>query len=228
MKICVIADIHSNLAAFQAVLKHMPRCDVTLCAGDLVGYCAEPNEVVDLAKSKNMKVILGNHDYGAITSDIAGLNPIAARAVLWTADKLSGENAKYLRNLPEQLKLTCGAKKVVVIHGSPRDPLFEYVFPDISNRELFKLVRDVDADILILGHTHVPMMRVIQNKLVINPGSVGQPRDRDPRASYVVLTVDDEVDVKHERVGYDVEKTVEKIRAAGLHEELATRLYFGW
>jgi len=228
MRIGIIADPHSNLAAFQAVLKHMPKVDDIICAGDFVGYGAEPNEVIDLAKKKDIRTVLGNHDYGAISRDVAGFNPFAAKAVLWTADKLSEENARYLRGLREELMLTYGSRRIYVVHGSPRDPLFEYVFPDLPNRELLELTRKVDADVIVLGHTHVPMQRVIQGKLILNPGGVGQPRDRDPRASYMLLTLDDEISVKHERVEYDIEKTAKKIEAAGLPSELATRLYFGW
>ena len=228
LKIGIIADPHSNLAALQAVLEQMPKVDDIICAGDLVGYGAEPNEVIDLVKKRGMRAVLGNHDYGAISRDVAGFNPLAAKAVLWTADNLREENAKYLRGLREELALTYGSRRIYVVHGSPRDPLFEYVFPDLPNRELLELTRKVDADVIVLGHTHVPMQRVIQGKLVLNPGGVGQPRDRDPRASYMLLTLDDEISVKHERVEYDVEKTAKKIEAAGLPSELATRLYFGW
>jgi len=228
MRIGIIADPHSNLAAFQAVLKHMPKVDDIICAGDLVGYGAEPNEVIDLAKKKDIRTVLGNHDYGAIARDVSGFNPFAARAVLWTADNLSEENVKYLRGLREELMLTYGGRRIYVVHGSPRDPLFEYVFPDLPNRELLELTRKVDADVIVLGHTHVPMQRVIQGKLILNPGGVGQPRDRDPRASYMLLTLDDEISVKHERVEYDIERTAKKIEAASLPSELATRLYFGW
>ena len=228
MRVGIIADPHSNLAAFQAVLKHMPKVDDIVCAGDLVGYGAEPNEVIDLAKKKDIRTVLGNHDYGAISRDVSGFNPFAARAVLWTADNLSEENARYLRGLREELMLTYGGRRIYVVHGSPRDPLFEYVFPDLPNRELLELMRKVNADVIVLGHTHVPMQRVIQGKLILNPGGVGQPRDRDPRASYMLLTLDDEISVKHERVEYDIGKTAKKIEAAGLPSELATRLYFGW
>jgi len=228
MRIGIIADPHSNLAAFQAVLKHMPKVDDIICAGDLVGYGAEPNEVTDLARRKDIRTVLGNHDYGAISRDVAGFNPFAARAVLWTADNLSEEKVKYLRGLREELTLTYGSRRIYVVHGSPRDPLFEYVFPDLPNRELLGLMRKVDADVIVLGHTHVPMQRVIQGKLILNPGGVGQPRDRDPRASYMLLTLDDEISVRHERVEYDIEETAKKIEAAGLPSELATRLYFGW
>lgn len=228
MRIGVIADPHSNLAALQAVLKQMPKVDDIICAGDLVGYGAEPNEVIDLINKRKVQAVLGNHDYGAITRDVAGFNPFAAKAVLWTADNLGKDNVKYLRGLREELTLNYGSRRVHVVHGSPRDHLYEYVLPDLPNRELLELTRNVNADVIILGHTHLPMQRVIQGKLVINPGGVGQPRDRDPKASYMIMTLDDEVSVKQERVEYDIERTAKKIEAAGLPSELATRLYFGW
>jgi len=228
MKVCVLSDIHSNLDAFQAVLKDMPKVDSIIYVGDFVGYGAEPNEVVELARSKDMRAVLGNHDYGAIARDQSGFNPIAAQALLWTSEKLNKDNARYLRGLPEQMNLTLGGKRVLVVHGSPRDPLFEYVFPDVSNQELFQLTKDVAADVVILGHTHAPMTRMIQGKLIVNPGSVGQPRDRDPRASYAILDIGKEVEVDQRRVQYDIEKTAKKIKSAGLPSELATRLFFGW
>jgi putative phosphoesterase len=228
MKVCVLSDIHSNLEAFQAVLKDMPKVDAIICAGDFVGYGAEPNEVVELARSKEMRAVQGNHDYGAIARDQSGFNPIAAQALLWTSEKLRKDNVRYLRGLPEQLNLTLGGKRVLVVHGSPRDPLFEYVFPEVSNQELFRLTKDVAADVVILGHTHAPMTRMIQGKLIVNPGSVGQPRDRDPRASYVILNIGEEVEVDQRRVQYDIERTAKKIKSAGLPSELATRLFFGW
>jgi putative phosphoesterase len=227
VKVGVIADIHSNLAAFEAVLKDMPRVDKLVCAGDLVGYGAEPNEVVKLAKSKGIVSVLGNHDYGTMTRDSSGFNPIAARALEWTANHLSTSTASYLKGLP--LRLTLENKRVHLVHGSPRDPLFEYIFPDIPNSELLKLVQDVDAELIIFGHTHVPMLRTIQGKLVLNPGSVGQPRDRDPRASYALVELKkDDIKVEHRRVGYDIELSAKHILDQGLPRELAIRLHFGW
>lgn len=228
MKIGVIADPHSNLAALKAVLKDMPRVDELICVGDLVGYAAEPNEVVKLAKAKRMRMVMGNHDYATVTRDVRGFNPLAAQAALWTADNLSKENLEFLSNLPTHLALTYGKQRVYVAHGSPRDPLNEYIFPDTSNRVLAELIGDLDADILVLGHTHMPIERVIFGKLIINPGGVGQPRDRDPRASYAVLKLGKEVKVSFHKIGYDVKITAEKIEAAELPSELATRLFFGW
>ncbi len=228
MKIGLIADPHSNLAALEAVLKDIPRVDQLICVGDLVGYAAEPNEVVKLVRAKRMQTVMGNHDYAAVTRDVRSFNPLAAQAALWTAEHLHKENLEYLSNLPTHLELTYGKQRLYVVHGGPRDPLNEYIFSDIPNRVLAELVRDLDADIVMLGHTHVPMERMIFGKLVINPGGVGQPRDRDPRASYAILNLGEEVKANFHRVYYDVKITAEKIETAGLPSELATRLFFGW
>lgn len=228
MRVGVIADIHSNFEALKSVLKHMPKVDSLICAGDLVGYAAEPNEVVGLIREREIPTVMGNHDYAAVTRDVSSFNPWAAKAALWTADKLKRENAGYLRKLPEHLNLEFGGKRVYVVHGSPRDPLFEYVFADVSNRVLAELTREVEADVVVLAHTHVPMLRKVMGKLILNPGGVGQPRDRDPRASYALLTLGKEIEAKMERVEYNIEEAARKIALAGLPSELGTRLHFGW
>jgi len=228
MKIGLISDIHSNLAAFRAVLSDMPKVDEILCAGDLVGYGAEPNEVLKLARAKEIKAVMGNHDQAAVTKDVRGLNDRAATAALWTATRLTRENLDYLASLPPRLELKLEGQRVFVVHGSPRDPFNEYVFPDFSHRDMAEAVKGAEADVVVLGHTHILMRRMVLGKNIFNPGSVGQPRDRDPRASYAVIDFDEEVEISFRRVEYDIEATAEKIKAAGLPEELATRLFFGW
>jgi len=228
LKVAVISDIHSNLSALRAVLDDMPTVDRVLCLGDLVGYAAEPNEAVELLRKKGVTCVMGNHDYAAVTRDVKGMNELAARAALWTAQKLSEENAKFLRSLPLENRVKLSGKLIYMVHGSPRDPLWEYIFPDISNSLLLEAVRAIQADIILLGHTHVPMQRMIFGKLVLNPGGVGQPRDMDSRASYMVLELSDEPKVELRRVKYDIDATAKKIRSSGLPEELAARLYFGW
>ncbi len=228
MKIGLVSDIHSNLTAFKAVLKDMPKVDEIICVGDLVGYGAEPNEVVKLARSKGVKAVMGNHDYAAATGNASDLNDRAAAAISWTSKKLTRDNKDYLASLPTHLEMDFGNENLYVVHGSPRDPLREYVFPDFSNRDLAGVVKGVEADILVVGHTHVPMERLILGKNVVNPGSVGQPRDRDKRASYAVMTSGKEIAVSFWRVDYNVSAVAEKIKSAGLPEELATRLFFGW
>lgn len=227
MRIGVISDIHSNLPALRAVLKDMGRVDELLCAGDLVGYASQPNEVVELCRG--IPTVMGNHDYASVTGEVGWFNPSARRAALWTRDHLTEASRKYLRSLPEELRLTREGVRLYMVHGSPRDPLFEYVFPDLPQHSLLELVRRVEAEVIVLGHTHVPMRRLIQGKLVLNPGGVGQPRDRDPRASYLVLEVEEgEVEVEFRRVEYDIEEAAEGIRRAGLPPELASRLFVGW
>ncbi|MEW6222746.1 MAG: metallophosphoesterase family protein [Candidatus Hadarchaeota archaeon] len=227
-KIALIADPHSNLLALEAVFKDMPGVDRVVCAGDLVGYGAEPNEVVGLLKSKGVQTVKGNHDQAALTRDVGDLNSIAAEAALWTSRKLSQESLRHLSGLATELRLKIGKSRIYVVHGSPRDPMNEYIFPDISNQELARLVEGVEEDIIVLGHTHIQMKRMILGKLVVNPGGVGQPRDGDPRASYAVLTIEEDVKVEFRRVEYDVAAAAEKITAAGLPEELASRLSLGW
>ncbi len=228
MRVAVISDIHSNLEALRRVLADAPRVDEILCLGDLVGYAAQPNEVVQLVREKEVICVMGNHDYAALTRDVSGFNRLAAEAALWTNRVLTEENRKYLHSLPLERRIKLGGKKVYMVHGSPRDPLNEYVFPDTPNAALLELVRDVDADVILMGHTHIPMQRRIFGKLVLNPGGVGQPRDLDPRASYLLLRISDEVEFEFRRVKYDINLTAQRIRKAGLPEELAARLYFGW
>ena len=229
MRIAVISDIHSNLPALEAVLEDLGRVDEILCAGDLVGYASQPNEVVDLLRRRGIPAVMGNHDYAAVTGEVEWFNPSARRAALWTRERLTEENRRYLRSLPEELRLTREGVRIYLVHGSPRDPLFEYVFPDLPQRQLLELVRGVEAQVILLGHTHVPMRRVIQGKLVLNPGGVGQPRDRNPRASCLVLTLEDgEAEAEFRRVEYDIDRAAEGIRKAGLPPELASRLYVGW
>ncbi len=228
MKIGLVSDIHSNLSAFKAVLKDMPSVDTIICMGDMVGYGAQPNHVLRLARSKKVRSTMGNHDYAALTQDVRGFNDRAANVAIWTSENLTTENSEYLAVLPTSINLKIGDKKIFVVHGSPRDPLNEYVFPNISNRDLVEVIKGVDADIILLGHTHIPMKRLIMGKIVVNPGGVGQPRDRDPRASYVVLSGGKEIGISFRRVEYNIDASVAKIKAAGLPEELATRLFFGW
>ncbi|KXB09426.1 hypothetical protein AKJ35_00835 [candidate division MSBL1 archaeon SCGC-AAA833F18] len=224
----VIADPHSNLPALKAVLDHMPKVDQIICVGDLVGYGAEPNEVVETVKSKDISSVMGNHDHAAVTGKVSSFNPYAAKAALWTGEALTNENQEFLENLPREVKFKEGKWEIYMVHGSPRRPLTEYILPGISNQDLVRLTKEINADVVILGHTHVPLERRIMGKLIINPGAVGQPRDRDPRASYMVLKLGRKLDVEHKRVSYNVEEAAQKIMKAGLPEELATRLNFGW
>jgi len=228
MKIAVLADIHANLAAFEAVLKHMGYADRVWCLGDLVGYGAKPNDVLSLAKRLNVESVMGNHDQAAITGLPLDFNPYAAKAIIQTHRMLTAQSLSFLKNLPLSLRFTIGGMVFLLVHGSPTDPLNEYVFPE-NARYVFKdLLRKAEADVLLLGHTHVPMCLQEKDGFIINPGAVGQPRDRDPRASYVVLDIQDGgLTVNSRRVEYDIAKAAEEIVQAGFPPYLAQRLYYG-
>lgn len=206
----------------------MPQVDRIICAGDLVGYGGRPNEVVELAKSRDVLAVLGDHEHAIITRDFDSLDPLAKEAAPWTSDELTGENLEFLRGLPKSANFSEEGRDIYMVHGSPRNPFEECVYPDISNRILVKLTQKVDANVIVLAHTHIPMERTIQGKLIINPGSVGQPRDRDPNASYMVLKLGRGTEVESKRTSYDVDGASEAMREASLPEELATRLHFGW
>jgi putative phosphoesterase len=220
-----ISDIHSNLEALQAVLKKIDEMKIEriYCLGDIVGYGAQPCECIKIIKDRKIPSVLGNHDLASVSGDTSFFNPVAARAVVWTSAKLHLDEIEFLKNLPEKLELTLNNLKVLLVHGSPRDPIWEYVFPENVDENF---VKDLDFDVVIMGHTHVPFVKKFRKILVANCGAVGQPRDHDPRASFLVLDTK-KVEAEIVRVKYDVKNATQKIIDAGLPKLLAERLYLG-
>lgn len=228
MKIAVISDIHSNLEALKAILNQMEKVNQILCVGDFVGYGAKPNEVIEFAKHLKTGSVLGNHDYASLTDDTSGFNPYAAVAAHYTYQHLSRESKEFLTSLPLTSKLKIKSYTLFLVHGSPADPLNEYIFPETSKNLLQEFLKSTGADVLLLGHTHVPMIIKLKEGVVLNPGGVGQPRDHDPRASYCVIRMEDgKLSFKKHRIKYDINKTASEILAAGLPSILAQRLYHG-
>lgn len=223
----VIADPHSNMNALEAVLEDMPRVDRIICAGDLVGYGPDPNEVVDRLREEGVDAVMGNHDFAVANRKYGSLSETAADVARWTRRELEEDNLEFLKGLPETLRMEEGYD-IFMVHGTPRKPLKEYIYPGVSNRVLAKMTKGVDDDLIVLGHTHVPLNQTIQGKVVLNPGAVGQPRDRDPKAGYIVLKLGREMEVIQNRVSYDIDGTEQKIKESGLPERFATRLHFGW
>ncbi|MBO3755128.1 MAG: metallophosphoesterase family protein [Candidatus Brockarchaeota archaeon] len=229
MKIVIFSDIHSNFDALAAVLNDVEDYDMLICLGDLVGYGAQPNEVVETVRTlKPQMLIAGNHDYAVVTEDVSGFVWHAVKAIKWTREVLREENLQYLSNLPHFSNVKLEELKVGAYHGSPREPLDEYIFPGMPEFTLKSLLELAKADILLLGHTHVPFHFNFNSKLILNPGSVGQPRDGDPRASYAVLEVKGN-NVSHnlQRVEYNIDLAASKIVQSGLPSFLADRLYCG-
>lgn len=227
-KIGLIADIHSNLAAFKAVLDDMPKMDKIICAGDLVGYGPQPNEVIDLVKSNEIITVIGNHDNSVVTEKYNPHNKEEAKVNRWTREVLTDENFNFLKDLDKKVEIKVKNQKIFVAHGTPRNPLKEYLFPGTSNRTLVKMTQEANSDIIVLGHTHIPLEEMIQGKLIINPGSVGQPRDRNPKASYKILKLGRNRKTIHRRAPYKIKKTEQKIIDSGLPEKFGNRLHFGW
>jgi predicted phosphodiesterase len=196
--------------------------EVTLHAGDVVGYNPYPNEVIDLLRSGSIRSIRGNHDRAVVTGDTTWFNPYAAEAVEWTRRELSEPSMGYLRSLPSSMEVRAGDLLVRVFHGSPRDE-DEYVFPHEAGPHLLEEAR---CDVVVMGHTHVPYVMRTPRGMVLNAGSVGQPRDRDSRAAWVLLDTDGPR-AELRRVEYDVSVVYDEILNRGLPQMLADRLLVG-
>ena len=243
MRTAVIADIHANLEALQAVLARIEvlRAHETVCLGDIVGYNADPNECVDIMRTRNIRCILGNHDACAAgLEEPDGFNPFARRAVLWTRAELTDENRLFLRNLPREQRVG----DIFLFHGSIHDTN-RYILYMSDAADNFTQLAGMGNSLWIgfFGHTHVravlyyyqkavsfelaPDLKLEEEKrYLINPGSVGQPRDGDPRASFLVYDADDRR-VTFNLVEYDVHACQDKIIRAGLPSWLAERLASG-
>jgi len=199
------------------------------CCGDIVGYGASPNEVVSLLQEVGATCVLGNHDRASLDGDVGEFNPRAAVAAAWTSQHLSEESKAFLGSLPQVFSTEVGGKRVYMVHGSPDDPMWEYVLPT-THSDLFDYYLDkVGSDVIALGHTHLPFQwRSEGGGVVFNPGSVGQPRNRDVRASFAILEVGEGgVKVEARKVAYDADRAARKILESGLPASLATQLLSG-
>ncbi|MFQ6134481.1 MAG: metallophosphoesterase family protein [Nitrososphaerales archaeon] len=227
LDIILVADIHSNLEALKAVSKDMPRLPI-YCVGDFVGYGANPNEVIQWAKERDVKAVMGNHDYATVTGDTEWFNSGAAAAIEWTRRQIGASEKKYLSSLPRSRVLNIGGLKMLMVHGSPTEPLFEYVHPATHEYLFNAYLKRFKVDIIAMGHTHIPFVWEGKKGAVVNPGSVGQPRSGNPDASYLIVRVEDRrVEFEHRPTPYDTKAAAEKIKNAGLPIFLAERLYRG-
>ncbi len=229
MKIAIIADIHSNLEAFEAVLMHIKskEVDQIICLGDIVGYGANPNECIELAKKNNITCIKGNHDLNAVTLEkLDSFNDKAQEALKFTNKVLTEENKKFLNDLPEILELK-DKNKLMGIHGGPKDHLYEYIYPTTDEELIKDMIEEQKVDVLACAHTHLPDLKRFELKLFLNPGSVGQPRNNNPKAQYAILDLSNINLATFETVEYDIDTASKKIISAGLPRFLAERLYLG-
>lgn len=222
MKIGIISDVHSNVVALKKVLSGLKDVEMIIHAGDIVGYNPYPNEVVKIFREKNIFSILGNHDMAVITGDTSNFNPVGAEAVCWTRDVLSDENLSFLKSLKKREKIKIGKTNIAVIHGSPWDD-DEYVYENNLSKSFLD---EINAEVLVYGHTHVSCFKRFENGIIINPGSVGQPRDGNKKASFAVFDVDSK-SVEIKRTGYDIKAVTQKIMEYKLPDILAYRLPLG-
>lgn len=261
MRVAIVSDLHANLPATQAVGEDIVRQGVqeTWCLGDVVGYGGSPREVIEWAEQHAQIIVKGNHDDAVATGDVEGFNPVAAAAARNHAQMLAPPERTWLNDLPLRAdrSIPLGARAqsgtALLVHASPDNPLHEYVYPSTARQGLDRW-RGL-ADVLLLGHTHMPFVAMIgkgpapewrqggfeqvthaeddddsdderAGLLLVNPGSVGQPRDRDPRASYAVLDTR-ERRIELRRVSYDIDAAASAIHQARLDLSLAQRLYRG-
>jgi putative phosphoesterase len=212
MRILLLADLHGNWPALQALNEPY---DVCLCLGDLVDYGLEPAPCIDWVRRKAQYAVRGNHDHGVaqdvVVSGRNGFRFLTAATRPLTRQRLSEDDLRYLSRLPLSQMMTLDETRFLMVHATPRDPLDEYASPDVEfwTRRL----EHVEADVICVGHTHLPYVLEVGDKLVINPGSLGQPRDGDPRGSYAVI---EDYTVELKRLEYPIEETVRVIQESAL------------
>lgn len=234
MRVAVITDIHANLPALEAALAAIDGAGVhaVYCGGDLVGYGPHPNEVCEVIREREIPTIYGNYDH-AIARDhedcgCAYRDPqdqaLGERSIAWTLQHTTAESKSFMRDLPFDVRFTLGDRRVRLVHGSPRK-VNEYLFQDKPDSLYERLAARSDCDVLVFGHTHKPWIREIGGVLFVNCGSVGKPKDGDPRAAFAVLELDEgRVTASIERVPYDARAVADQVAASGLPGEFGERL----
>jgi predicted phosphodiesterase len=240
MRVLVFSDIHSNASALEAVLNAAGNVDAYWCLGDIVGYGPDPNECIEIVRNlPNLICVRGNHDAATLGEvDQQTFNHEASLAITWTKRNLNAKSQEYLLSLPEKKQ----DDTITIVHGSPRNPVWEYIMDYLTAVRAFQFF---DTQICMVGHTHVPAIwkesakeaprapvmefnkTKILSKTILNPGSVGQPRDNDKRASFAIFDKED-YSWELRRVGYDIENVQSRIKKSGLPWRHALRLAEGW
>jgi putative phosphoesterase len=233
-RVAVITDIHGNLPALEASLAWIDSegIETVYCGGDLVGYGPRPNEVCGLIAKRQIPTIYGNYDW-AIARDEEDCGcayvtkhdrAIGQLSVDWTLENTDRTSKDFMRHLPFDLRFELGGKRIRLVHGSPRK-VNEYLFEDKPAKTFERIAAGADCDVLVFGHTHKPWVHEYGGVLFVNCGSIGKPKDGDPRAGFAVLAAGDgQVNVEFPRVAYDAASVAEEVRRVGLPDELAAKL----
>jgi putative phosphoesterase len=237
-QITIFGDIHANLPALEAVLADIDRRGLNhlYCLGDLVGYGVHPNEVIAHIRQRGVPTLMGNYDLGVGSdSDDCGCayktetaEALGKLSIAWSNAHTTPENKAFLRSLPAQIPVRLGDLRILLVHGSPRK-VNEYLYADRPDKSLERILDGVEADVLVCGHTHLPYQRTLPSgRQVINAGSVGKPKDGDPRAGYITLTADGNLlFVEFCRVAYEIEREARAIEQTAMPAEFAGMLRSG-
>ena len=236
MKIAVLSDIHANLQALQSVWQDLEKQlpDEIYCLGDLVGYGAFPNEVIEFIRERDVPTIMGNYDEG-VGFDLEDCGCVyrdpeddrrGKRSLLWSRNQTTPENKSYLRSLPIQIRLEERRTRILFVHGSPRK-MNEYLYEDRPRATFERISKLAGTDLLLFGHTHLAYQKRVAGTHFINSGSVGKPKDNDPRAGYVMVTMNFRPKVEFRQVEYDVAAAAKAIRASDLPDDFADLLETG-
>jgi putative phosphoesterase len=237
MRIALFSDIHANLPALEACLRSIEqqKPDAIYCLGDLVGYNIWPNEVINEIRRRGIPTIAGNYDQGiGLSSDDCGCayktdaeKQMGAVSISFTNSIVGQEERQYLKTLPAHIRIEFPNLNLLLVHGSPRR-INEYLFEDRDEKSLLRIMKDANAHVMCFGHTHKPYHRTLpENTHAINIGSVGKPKDGNPKGCYVMLTIDTNITVEFIRFDYDIEKAAEAIEASPLPNEYAEMLRKG-
>jgi putative phosphoesterase len=236
MKLAVISDIHGNIHALESVWADLQgqAPDFVMCLGDLVGYGAYPNEVIDFVCQRNVPVLMGNYDDGVgFDRDDCGCiykdptdHALGQQSLFWTREQVTSERKEYLRTLPFDRREHIGDREVLFVHGSPRK-INEYMYEDRPDSVFANIARVAQCEVLFFGHTHLPYQKQVARTLFVNTGSVGKPKDRDARAGYVLADFGSSMKVEVRRVAYDVAAAARAVRESGLPAHFAHLLETG-
>jgi putative phosphoesterase len=236
MKLAILSDIHGNLPALDAVLGDITSQSVAAvyCLGDLVGYAAFPNEVVDRIRRERIPTIIGNYDDGVgFDRDECGCayrepaeKALGDQSLAWTKAHTTAENKAFLQTLHHELRFETNGKRMLLVHGSPRK-MNEYLFEDRPLSSFERLAASSNADVIVYGHTHKPYTKYVNDVLFVNVGSVGKPKDGDWRACYALLEPGASDPVRFVRVEYDLKQVTDAIRQSDLPPEFAADLETG-
>jgi putative phosphoesterase len=223
--IAVISDVHGNYPALSATLSDIDSRNVSAiyCLGDLVGYYCMINEVVDEIRSRGITSITGNHDFALVRNN--GEIPASrtcTRILKRQIEYITPANLQYIKGLPDQVTFASAGRELTCVHGGLRDHVEEYLY-DVDEQYLKS--NSFASDVLLAGHTHLPVIRRLGAKTFVNPGSVGQPRDGDPRASYALLSEDGEAQII--RVAYDIDRIAAEMESMGFEKYIYEVLYAG-